>query len=327
MPPVKPPPAKPAPAKAPLVKPPAKDVVPMSKTRVEIKKHMKGQTLKVADKVLSILVKGYSQEVLRVYDVGEILADVRQNRGAVYGDDGEVSIRQIAAYVGLQEKTAGTYVAIAQTFDRDFVEAWSAKPMPTGGTLRVTHWAVLSQLVKEKDRGDLLKKAVEKGMTVDEVVVAASKLGKRNDPRGIRGPARPRSVVQEIAVIGKLAVKLTKYRHNVETFLLKNLKATPVEGVALERVTELRKVLEELRRFVDETDVGLEAWARAADPDDEEPAEAAEDEAAAEGEGTGETYETGGDGDEPAAASEDDLAGGDDPPPAEDDDVGPQGKD
>jgi hypothetical protein len=263
---------------------------PQTKKRAELLSAMPSALQDIAKEMDKRLAKGASGVVLIKYDLGAMIHQVVEDEGSY----GSKAVEKLAAYLGERATTLYNLRDFAASFDREYVEEWTKKPMADGGYMTESHWMSLRQVAKVSDRERLLKQTLSKSYSANELEteIRSGAVKTKNVRSGGRRPSKPTSPLAGLHKFNGLAISLFNYGETVEETVFEQIDDISSDNVSpalLEKLKTTKDTTEKLRERLDENiehlELNIERVETILDKKEAEEAEKAAQEADAESDG------------------------------------------
>ena len=222
----------------------SKSISAIEKSRQTLYKSMSPAAQELADDFLSRLGKGAKGYVLIYYDIGQRIG-VALKEPDTYGK--EVA-KQLAEYLSLPRGVNTLYNLrnFAAAFERPFVVEYSDKPLNDGSFMYPGHWFGLAKAAQE-DRAGLLKKVIEKSLTVGELEMEIRSSGNtKNKRQGGRKPKSPTSAISGLQKIYQLTLQFVNYGEKADEWIfdaIDELEPDKVSKGLLDKLRDTRKTV------------------------------------------------------------------------------------
>lgn len=142
----------------------SKDLVLSSRQR-SLLSEMDSATREIACQMLSLHVAVNKLGTQAAYQMGAFVDKLTSDDG----QHDQQSVRQVAAFLNVDESLLYSYRALVKQFDLETVVEWSTKPMSDNTLISLSHWIALTRVKGEAEQRRLLNRVIKESLSAREL--------------------------------------------------------------------------------------------------------------------------------------------------------------
>ena len=215
------------------------------KERQRIYRDMKPALRAVADHFTQSMAAEAEAIIGYWYDRGKEIRDVVYDEAKC----GPTGLKQLSDYLGMERHKLG---ALAQLADipRQFVMAWTARPLANGNYLTITHWLALRQVKDAGEREALLRKCSSgswSAQTLENEVKSGAAHSRATRATTGRTVSKPATEMGGLQKYDSLLTTSLNYAQVILDDVLPRVDEVPPESVSDVLVSRIDKTLEKAK--------------------------------------------------------------------------------